>query len=528
MEEPQDPKVQIQQEREQLKLTRGKLIRRARELLGFSQEELAREIEAASTTVSRWERETDQGPNLFHQRHLAALFGLEVEELGYLHENMTQAVFPWNVPFHRNPYFTGREAALQRLRDALLAGKSAVLTHALAGLGGLGKTQLAVEYAYHYRETYQAVLWTRADSTEALLADMTHIARLLNLRVQNKRDQVLYAVRHWLETHTDWLLICDNVEDLRTLDSVLPMGKEGYLGHIVLTTRMQALGTRAKKITLETMKVEEGATLVLRRAKKLMEDMTLDMAAERDIEKAKDISTEMGGLPLALDQAGAYIEETMCDVGDYLDLYLIRRAELLARRGDEPSGHPLSVKATFSLAVDRIRQANPAAAELLTFCAHLYPDAIPEDLIMICLPELGPLLAPIAADPLQLRDALRELGKYSLLYRDTETKTLSMHRLVQSVLQDGMDEDSHRIWAERTVQALNRVCIRSGPLDEQYLPHLQEGARLVERWGLKYQEAANLLDQTGALMGHRRWRAWDGMTQRNSPTKEPGCFTSRS
>jgi DNA-binding XRE family transcriptional regulator len=108
MEESQDPKVRIRQERELLKLTRGKLIRRARELLGLSQEELAPKINAAAITVSRWEREEGQGPNLFHQRNKAELFGLEVEELGYLPAVADQASQrPWNVPFQRNPYFTG-------------------------------------------------------------------------------------------------------------------------------------------------------------------------------------------------------------------------------------------------------------------------------------------------------------------------------------------------------------------------------------------------------------------------------------
>src|SRR5258708_4196673 len=331
MEEKQDPRVQIRRDREQCGLARGQLIQRARELLGMTQEKLAEEIGAGAITVSRWERE-GQEMSLYYQSRIADLFGLELRELGYLQEHAAPiAKIPWNVPYQRNPCFTGREEVLQRLREILVAGKSAVLTHALSGLGGIGKTQLAVEYAYKYQDEYQAVLWAGADSPEVLLADMAGIARTLNLRIRNKQDQVMYAVRHWLETHTDWLLILDNVENLRTLDEVLPRGKEGYQGHILLTTRMQALGSRAKKITLETMKEDERATLILRRAKKLPEDAALAMTTDIDQAKAKDISTETGGLPLALDQAGAYIEETMCSVGDYLELFLTRRAELLAR-----------------------------------------------------------------------------------------------------------------------------------------------------------------------------------------------------
>ena len=124
MEEPQDPKVRIRQEREQLKLTRGKLIRRARELLGLSQGELAVKINAAAITVSRWERQEGQGPNLYHQRHMAALFGLEVEELGYLQagdEQDSQKL--WNVPFRRNPYFTAYDEVIENLHLRLSAEK---------------------------------------------------------------------------------------------------------------------------------------------------------------------------------------------------------------------------------------------------------------------------------------------------------------------------------------------------------------------------------------------------------------------
>src|SRR5260370_21118140 len=89
----------------------------------------------------------------------------------------------WNGPYQRNPCFSGREEALQRLREIRVAGKSAVLTHALSGLGGIGKTQLAAEYAYKYQNEYQAVLWAGADSPEVLLADMAGISRPFNLRL---------------------------------------------------------------------------------------------------------------------------------------------------------------------------------------------------------------------------------------------------------------------------------------------------------------------------------------------------------
>lgn len=118
---------------------------------------------------------------------------------------------PWNIPFPRNPFFTGREDILKRLRDALTSGGTAALgqPQAISGLGGVGKTQTAVEYAYRHRDKYQAVLWTRADSREALISGFVALAGLLNLPEKGAQDQNLAvaAVRRWLEGNAGWLLV---------------------------------------------------------------------------------------------------------------------------------------------------------------------------------------------------------------------------------------------------------------------------------------------------------------------------------
>src|SRR6266566_367960 len=243
MEEPQDPKVRIRQERERLKLTRGKLIRRARELLGLSQEELAQKINGAAITVSRWEREEGQGPNLFHQRHLAALIGLEVEELGYLQagdEQDSQKL--WNVPFRRNPYFTGYDEVIEDLHLRLSAEKDGVAIETISGLGGIGKTQLMLEYAYRKRDDYQVVFWLRADKQELLEEDLAQAAKLLEVPEARKRQPnhqyLVTEARQWFQKHSGWLLLLDNVEeeDVHQVKDIL----SGMLhGHVLLTTRSQ-------------------------------------------------------------------------------------------------------------------------------------------------------------------------------------------------------------------------------------------------------------------------------------------------
>src|SRR5947209_3860274 len=146
MEKPQDPKMQIRREREQLGLMCGQLIKWARELLGMTQEKLAEVIGVGQITVSRRERDT-QKVSLYYQVRLADLFGPELWELGYLQKGDDQAsqVLP-NVPFRRNPYFTGYDEIIEALHGRLAAEKGGIAIKTISGLGGIGKTQLMLEY----------------------------------------------------------------------------------------------------------------------------------------------------------------------------------------------------------------------------------------------------------------------------------------------------------------------------------------------------------------------------------------------
>ena len=420
----------------------------------------------------------------------------------------TTQVSVWNVPFRRNPFFTGREPIFTQIRTLLHAGTTTALSQppAISGLGGIGKTQTAVEYAYRYRDSYPFVLWVQANNRETLLLNFVALARLLNLPERDAREQqiVVHAVKQWFETHTGWLLIFDNADDLAMVSDYLP---EGTKGHILLTTRAQAMGGLARKVELDTMRPAEGAELLLRRAGIITEDATLERASTADRAAAIDIVRVMDGLPLALDQAGAYIEETNESVSNYLSIYQQQRTELLNRRGELVPGHPDSVATTWSLAFEHVAGANPVAIELMRFCAYLSPDAIPEELIIEGAPHLGSVLQPVAADRNKLNAALAELLKYSLIRRDTTTHTLTIHRLVQAVIKDEMDEEMQRHWAERAVRATSQVF----PFDElppwlrsqRYLPHALICEELIKQWNLTLDEAAALLNNAGFYLKNR-------------------------
>ncbi|MGI9057062.1 MAG: FxSxx-COOH system tetratricopeptide repeat protein [Ktedonobacteraceae bacterium] len=411
-----------------------------------------------------------------------------------------------SLPYRRNPFFTGREEVLQTLYSRLHEGDTLSWTYpqAISGLGGIGKTQTAIEYAYRYHADYATILWARAETYETLRSDFLNFAYLLNLSEQDEQDQerVIEAVKHWLEEHTHWLLILDNVEDLTMVNSFIPVASRG---HSILTTRIQATGNIARCIDLEKLEPGDATLFLLRRAGIIQRDAPLEDASSADSIEARDIAQAMDGLPLALDQAGAYIEETGCGLYDYLDRYRGQRGTLLHLRGEATDTHPEPVATTWLLSFEKVEQAHPAAAELLRFCAFLHPDEILEELIIDGAPVLGPLLARAASDPYTLDAALAMLRKFSLVRRNAQRKTLTIHRLVQAILRDRMDEQAQRLWAERVVRAVNLTFPKGDQADtwphcQRCLPQVYVCVTLMAQWHMTFAEAARLLDQAGLYL----------------------------
>jgi hypothetical protein len=266
-----------------------------------------------------------------------------IEELPQLSASAPRAALPdiWNIPYPRNPFFLGRDNDLTQLRAHLQAGQATALSQpqAISGLGGIGKTQLALEYAYRYHRDYKAVFWARAESAEALISSYMAFADLLRLPDRRAKEQnmIVQAVKTWLQTHREWLLILDNADDLTLLSEFLP---PSLGGHLLLTTRAAATGRLAQRLEIETLPPEQGALFLLRRAGLIVSDAELSQADQEERELAVQISQELGGLPLALDQAGAYLEETGESLDGYWHLYQQNRAALLRQRRGLVTDHP--------------------------------------------------------------------------------------------------------------------------------------------------------------------------------------------
>ncbi len=223
----------------------------------------------------------------------------------------------WNVPYPRNPFFTGREQILKQLYEALKLGKTAALSQsqAICGLGGIGKTQTAIEYAYRYSDEYKAILWAKADSRESLVSDFVAIANLLSLPDKDAKDQylVVAAVRRWLDVNNDWLLILDNADAPRLVEDFLPLNPKG---HILLTSRAQVFDNLSitNPLELDKMLPEEAKQFLLKRP-------GYNNLLPAEIDAIEQLTQELDYLPLALEQAGAYITKLQCSFYDYLTSY---------------------------------------------------------------------------------------------------------------------------------------------------------------------------------------------------------------
>src|SRR5437660_2964612 len=314
-------------------------------------------------------------------------------------------------------------------------------------------------------------------------------------RQETERSRMV-EVQRWLTTHKDWLLIWDNVEDLNLLTLYLPKVRSGV---ILLTTRMQALGTLALNLPVEAIGQEEGMLFLLRRAALLPSNATsshlqsfatLHPAGD---EAAKALVQAMGGLPLALDQAGAYIDETGFRLSDYLRHYEQHRLSLLARRGTLALDHPQSVATTFRLSYEHVQQMCPAAANILKVCTFLAPEVIPDELFVKQAIHLEPGADEVAVEVVQFDLALATLRRLSLVQYHPENQTLSIHRLMQVVLQDEMNKHEQLLWQRRVVHALNK-------LFPEYSHQMWEPCERLLPHVLKMAAATSLQEQALAEM----------------------------
>ncbi len=522
-------------------------LRRIREERGWSQQQVATLLDTNTFTVCRWERGL-AFPSPHYRQRLCKLFDKSLSELGLLPQStqpsnntpkaldaphdqdssqqktrapLAGSLSPsyWMIPVPRNPLFTGREIQLREIHTYLSASRGRALM--LYGLGGIGKTQIALEYAYRYAQDYTAIFWIAAEAVASIRGSFLQIAECLALPECQETDQarIIASVQRWLALHQDWLLIWDNIETVEVLAPFLPPAQHGSM---LLTTRLQNLGTLALSLELPPMQPDEGTLLLLRRATLL--DLTsvrdpqdsLRSIAPAEYAPAQELVMQLGGLPLALDQVGAYLEEVHCSLSDCLQLYHSHSISLLKRRGRVIINHPEPVATTWLRSFGRVEQAN-GATDLLHLCTFLHPEAIPEEIFSVGGIYLGERLASLAADPLRLHEAIAMLYAHSLIKRDIKEHTLSIHRLVQLVLREGMSEQERLQWQQRVIKCLDvlfpEVTATHWKQCERLLPHILTCAasmphkpndlilaHLLQRAENYLHERARMMSSSGSIL----------------------------
>ena len=411
----------------------------------------------------------------------------------------------WNVPHNRNPNFTGREDHLASLKMGLSSGKLAALTQAIHGLGGVGKTQLALEYAYRNVADYDIVWWVRSEEPATLAADYASLAKALNMPEKEAADQelIIKAVKQWLEQNPKWLLVFDNAKDRADVKKYIP---HGQMGHVLITSRNANWRGTATLLDVKVLERKESVDFLLKRT------------GYTDMEAAGALADALGNLPLALEQAGAYMEAKGRTLSDYLNMFTVHKNKLLNRAAPS-TDYPDTVATTWDIAFNEVKQLSSSGADLLNLCAFLAPDDIPVELLNSGVEYLPGSLAAVAGDPLAFDDAVDPLRRYSLV--EITAESISVHRLVQAVTRNRLDGDELKKLAEAAVRIVNKAFpsgsddVRTWPVCSRLLPHALAAAEHAEALDVAPDSTGRLLNQTGVyLKGHAQFAEAKGMHER--------------
>ncbi len=389
----------------------------------------------------------------------------------------------WNLPA-RNPGFTGRDGLLVVLRQALASGERAVV-QAFQGMGGVGKTQLAAEYAYRFAGGYDLAWWINSDQPGLIGDQFAALGRELRcVEAGAGIETVRSAVLGELRERGGWLLVFDNAQDPADITGWLPGGG----GHVLITSRERKWAEIAATVEVDVLARPESVTLLQSR-----------VAGLGDAD-ADQLAGQLGDLPLAIAQAGGFMAETGMPAAQYRSLLRTQAGQLLAHGG--PRSYPRSLAASTQLIADRLADDDPAAAELASVCAFLAPEPIPENLFTGAASELPGELAARVADPLAWRQTLGHLARQALARVDQ--RGLVMHRLTQAILRDRLSP-SQSADARACSEAILVASSPGYPVDPvtwpgwaRLMPHLlaadlgaaaNPGLRRLACWGNWYQQA---------------------------------------
>lgn len=332
----------------------------------------------------------------------------------------------WKLPA-RNPNFTGRDAALESLHKAMRS-VGTVTVHSLRGMGGVGKSQLAVEYAYRFAEHYDVVWWVPAEQPAVIPQHLAALGVMLNVTVRGDVSVALYGVLTLLRKRSRWLIIFDNAEDPESLQEFIPQGP----GRVLITTRRDGFSAVGGVLDLDVLDRRGSVALIRRRL------------PSTSAEEAHALADALGDLPLAVEQASAYIAATGLPVHQYLHLLRIRTSELIAQ--GRVLGHRQTLATLWDLSLSMLARQSAGTVQLLEIMSHLAPEPIPLDFFTDRADVLPEPLAHDVTNPIMMANAVGMLMDHYLIRRNHNDISV-VHRLLQESLRGYRDRtQTHSSW----------------------------------------------------------------------------------
>jgi tetratricopeptide (TPR) repeat protein len=405
--------------------------------------------------------------------------------------------------------FKGRDEFMEQLRTSLRSSTdhraTAITGKAVHGLGGVGKTRLAVEYAWQHADEFSAVLCVTADSPENLdrnLAELTG-PMVLDLAEHSATEQEVRvaAALRWLQSHPGWFLILDNVDTEEAVDAVEKLLARLRGGQVLITSRLARFSDVVESLELDVLSPEDGAVFLLektqpknRRGRKL---------SETDQTDALELAKELDGLALAMEQAGAYIVQLRCSFAEYLTLWRSHKAEVqqwLNRtiQYAGPTNAPLrSVAVTWQTTIEQLGELERRLLDLLAWFA---PEPVPLS-IFARLTELSQWDTD-GFDP-----AISNLADFSMLTWDADLGTVKVHRVVQEILRTRQADPKANLnlalrFLQRSIPEGDPADVRTWPAWESLRLHVDSATQHGKRLDIPVPTSF-LMGQLGTLLSAR-------------------------
>ena len=356
------------------------------------------------------------------------------------------------LPYERNPDFVGRDDLLIELRQKLCNKSVHNYNHRIAiyGCGGIGKTQIAIEYTYRYATFYKHVFWISAKDQSALLDGFQEIADVTKCAQPSLQpnDQAK-VVLGWLREHDNWLLVLDNLDDISVAKGYLPKMSEG--GHTLITTRDPfSKDIPAQGVELPLFGLQEAIDLLRLRSEIEPSKFIPEIASE--------IVHELGRLPLAIEQAAAFIRRALKGLQEFLFVYRKSRKAFLHRKLPSNDSYPNSLASTFLLSFNKLKETESGlrATKLLQILSFLNPDGILIDILRLGSQQPNHPLHELLSDELMFYEMVETLEQFSLVRR-SKGDMITVHRLIQVVVKDDLTESEISVLRGNMVDMCNLV-----------------------------------------------------------------------